>query len=136
MELQEALNVMKEEGYKYTKRREDILDVFFNEKRYITARDVLNTLKNTYPGLSFDTVYRNLSLFHDLGILEMTELDGEKHFRMTCPTDEHHHHFICLGCGQTKEIKACPMPAISSLNDDVEITGHKFEVYGYCKKCH
>lgn len=136
MDLQEALSVMKVEGYKYTKRREDILDVFSNDKRYMTARDVLNAIKDTYPGLSFDTIYRNLSLFYELGILEMTELDGEKHFRMTCETNEHHHHFICLSCGQTKEIEACPMTAISKLSEDVKITGHKFEVYGYCRKCH
>lgn len=136
MDLNEALSLMKDEGYKYTKRREDILDVFAKQRRYMTARDLLNEIKDVYPGLSFDTIYRNLSLFHELGILEMTELDGEKHFRMACATDEHHHHFICLSCGQTKEIEACPMNAITTIDGDVEITGHKFEVYGYCKQCH
>ena len=47
-------------------------------------------------------------LFVNLGILEMTELYGEKHFDMQCHTDQHHHHFICLDCGKTKEIDSLP----------------------------
>src|SRR4051794_18847572 len=84
-------------------------ELFGENDKYLTARNVLYLLKDNYPGLSFDTIYRNLSLFVDMGILEMTELSGEKHFRFTCSRNQHHHHFICLDCGKTKEIDTCPM---------------------------
>src|SRR5699024_8299389 len=74
---------------------------------------------------------RNLHLYHALGILESTELDGEKHFRMNCMSD-HHHHFICKDCGNTKKIPICPMREIEEMLTDYDIEGHKLEVYGVC----
>ncbi|WP_221565601.1 Fur family transcriptional regulator [Alkalihalobacillus sp. TS-13] len=133
MNVSEALNILKENGYKYTSKREMFLELFSNERRYLTAKDVLEYMKPSYPGLSFDTIYRNLSVFTDLGIVEETELDGEKHFRFSCATKGHHHHIICLQCGKTNAIEACPMKDISP--DDFVITDHKFEIYGYCQQC-
>ncbi|OIJ16119.1 transcriptional repressor [Anaerobacillus arseniciselenatis] len=135
MDVTKALLILKEKGYKHTGKREQMLQLFSEEKRYIAAKDVLEAMQNEYPGLSFDTIYRNLSTFVELGILEMTELEGEKKFRFSCSTDEHHHHIICLTCGKTKHIHLCPMDQLSGDSNDFKIVGHKFEVYGYCKEC-
>ncbi|MCF6137935.1 Fur family transcriptional regulator [Pseudalkalibacillus berkeleyi] len=134
MNVSEALKILKDHGYKYTRKRELFLELFASERRYLTAREVLEYLKPTFSGLSFDTIYRNLSVFTELGILEETELDGEKRFRYSCMMPGHHHHMICLTCGKTSAVKACPMNDIES--DDFQITDHKFEIYGYCKECH
>lgn len=136
MDLQEALQLLKKKGYKYTDKREYMLQLFSREKRYLSAKDVLEHMQQKYSGLSFDTIYRNLSLFSDLKILEFTELDGERKFRFSCATDDHHHHLICLDCGKTKHIHLCPMENWNVTTDGFHIVGHKFEVYGYCDLCH
>ncbi len=135
MNVNEAMNLLKEQGYKHTDKREDMLQLFSDHDKYLTARDVLEQMKKNHPGSSFDTIYRNLSVFVELGILEMTELSGEKHFRFTCSQTEHHHHFICLNCGKTKEIDTCPMRNIESNFKGYDISGHKFEIYGRCPDC-
>ncbi len=62
MQLNQALSILKEEGYKYTTKREDILNFFNQEDGYRTANDVLQFLSGKYNGISYDTIYRNLHL--------------------------------------------------------------------------
>jgi Fur family transcriptional regulator, zinc uptake regulator len=135
MNVEQALKLLKEKGYKYTGKREEMLQLFAESDKYLTAKEVLEGLKDSYPNLSFDTIYRNLSLFADLGILETTELSGEKHFRFTCSRNDHHHHFICLDCGKTKEIETCPMSILNENLNGYDVSGHKFEIYGRCPEC-
>jgi Fur family transcriptional regulator, zinc uptake regulator len=134
--VNEAIQFLKENGFKQTGKREDMLQLFADSDKYLTAKDVLDELKEDYPGLSFDTIYRNLSLFVKMGILEMTELSGEKHFRFSCSRHQHHHHFICMDCGKTKEIETGPMNSLSEDLKGYDISGHKFEIYGRCPECH
>ena len=117
-----------------TRQRKDILRFFAKEDRYHTAKNLYDYMEQSHPGISFDTVYRNLHLYHDLGILESTDLNAEKNFRMHCG-GHHHHHFICNVCGKTKEIDLCPMEEAMKLLGNYEIDGHKFEVYGLCPEC-
>ncbi|HLQ95117.1 MAG TPA: Fur family transcriptional regulator [Pseudogracilibacillus sp.] len=134
MNKNQAIQLLKQRGYKMTKRRKDILTFFSREDKYYTAKSLYEYMESIYPGISFDTVYRNLHLYHDLGILESTDLYAEKHFRMNCG-DQHHHHFICSKCGRTKKINLCPMDEVHELLGTYQIEGHKFEVYGLCPDC-
>ncbi|MGA8943636.1 MAG: Fur family transcriptional regulator, partial [Thermoactinomyces sp.] len=130
-----ALDLLKKHGYKYTSKRELMMDIFLRESRYLSAREVLDRMQEDFPGLSFDTVYRNISIFEKLGIIEGTEWDGERRYRFHCNRDSHHHHIICTKCGRTQEIHLCPMNVIFGEPDNFEITGHKFEIYGICADC-
>ncbi|TXL64950.1 transcriptional repressor [Cerasibacillus terrae] len=134
MSLKESLDILKENGYKMTKRREEILHFFQKEDKYKTAKDLYEYMESIYEGISYDTVYRNLHLYHKLGILESTELNSEKHFRLSC-SEHHHHHFICKDCGTTREINVCPMNDVGNMLHNYQIDGHKFEIYGLCPAC-
>jgi Fur family transcriptional regulator, zinc uptake regulator len=135
MTVEQALQLLKEKGYKYTGKREEMIRIFDKEKRYLSAREILLYMQKEYPALSLDTVYRNLTLFDDLEILETTELGGERRYRFQCSTGDHHHHLICLSCGKTKHIHACPVETLLGDGEEFTITGHKFEIYGYCGAC-
>jgi Fur family transcriptional regulator, zinc uptake regulator len=135
MNVEHALKQIKNNGYKLTDKREFILELFAQHKRYMSAKEVMEQLKDKIPGLSYDTIYRNLSLFKELDILEATDLDGEKKFRLSCSGAKHHHHLICLSCNKTQHVEDCPMSSLALKNDEFQIVDHKFEVYGYCKQC-
>lgn len=135
MDITLAIQTIKEKGYKVTGQRQIILEIFAANNKYLTAKEVLEQIQKDIPGISFDTIYRNLSLFHELGILESTELSGEKNFRYTCSPHDHHHHFICLDCGGTKTIEACPMDFVTEDLEGFDVADHKFEIYGKCPNC-
>ncbi|MEG0471936.1 MAG: Fur family transcriptional regulator [Solibacillus sp.] len=130
-----AWEILKDNGYKKTDKRALILDMFAATDKYLTARDLLAVLKKDSPGMSFDTIYRNLATFVELDILEETELNGERNFRMQCESDHHHHHFICRDCGNVKELAVCPMEMLGEKLPGYEVEAHKFEIYGKCPQC-
>lgn len=134
MNIESSIQLLKDHGYKTTARRKAIIDFFIKAGGYRTAKEVTSFMALHYKGISYDTVYRNLHLYVDLGILEATELNGEKHFQITCQHG-HHHHFICRICGNTKEIDLCPMDNLGQSLANFQIEDHKFEVYGLCPEC-
>lgn|SRR5690625_3567690 len=135
MMVKQYMQELKENGYKQTDKREEMLRIFVKERRYLSAKEVLSLMQDIFPDLSFDTVYRNLTLFEKLEILETTELNGERIYRLHCSEDEHHHHLICLSCGKSRMIDLCPLDALIEQPKEFTITDHKFELYGYCMEC-
>ena len=136
-QVEEALEKLKEHGFKYTKKREDMLLFLIERNGYTGAKEVYDYMNDKYTGISFDTIYRNLRDFVQLDLLEETELNGEKKFRFHCCHGEigHHHHFICTDCGATREIHMCPMDFFQEQLADCQIEGHRFEIYGKCADC-
>ncbi|MFB5663124.1 Fur family transcriptional regulator [Alteribacillus sp. HJP-4] len=134
MNITAALDILKEKGYKFTGKREKILEIFSEDNRYLSAKHLHQFMMKDYPGLSIDTIYRNIKVFEKLNILESTELKAEKHYRYKC-SEEHYHHIICTDCGTVKEIDMCPMEVVSPTAAGFTITHHKFELYGYCDEC-
>lgn len=50
----------------------------------------------------------------------------------------HHHHFVCLDCGEVKDVSGCDVPAsLQEIGEmaGFEIQGHSLELYGRCAAC-
>lgn len=133
--FQEAINKLKASKLKETERRISILELMYRENRYLSAKEVKNNLEELYPGISPDTIYRNLHSFSELEILEESEVEGEKVFRSNCGVEKHHHHFICTNCGFSRELSVCPLSFYQEEVEEFEITSHRFELLGLCKDC-
>ena len=132
----QAVTTLKSKGYKTTGKRQKILELLFNHDKYMTAKEVQDNLKSLFPGISPDTIYRNLNTFVNLAIVEETELNGEKLFRFSCELHgHHHHHFICTNCGRTLPLKNCPLDMFSDQLPGCKVTAHRFEIFGICDNC-
>jgi Fe2+/Zn2+ uptake regulation proteins len=59
---------LKALGLRLTPQRSHILAVLKAAERPISAYDIYSQLKSTFPHISIDTVYRNLTMFTTIGV--------------------------------------------------------------------
>ncbi|AEI41615.1 Fur family transcriptional regulator [Paenibacillus mucilaginosus] len=132
--IDEIVGAMSSKGWRITDQRKSLAALFAGSEGYQSPKDVYEHMRQKYPGVSFDTVYRNLRLLSEMGVLEQIYLNDGLKFRARCQT-HHHHHLICLRCEKTIPFEFCPMKQVPGLPDDFQIVNHRFEVLGYCGDC-
>ncbi|MVP00191.1 MULTISPECIES: Fur family transcriptional regulator [Paenibacillus] len=135
MKAEEITRAMAEQGMRITDQRRTLAELFAKSDGYVTPKAVYDIMGKTYGGLSFDTVYRNLRIMHEMGVLEQFVFEDGIKFRARCSETHHHHHLICLQCEKTISFVFCPMDEVEGLPEDFKAVKHKFEIYGYCKDC-
>ncbi|MDQ6421077.1 Fur family transcriptional regulator [Paenibacillus sp. LHD-117] len=132
--VEEIVARMSSQGLRVTDQRKTLAKLFADSPGYLSPKDVYEFMGKTYTGLSFDTVYRNLRVMEELGVLEQVVFEEGVKFKLHCREHDHHHHLICLQCGLTYPITFCPMVQ-TAVPDDFRVVKHKFEVFGYCGTC-
>lgn len=125
-------------GIKWTKQRKDVYLVLLEAKEPLSAVQVYNRIEQkTDENYAVSTVYRILSVFEQKGLVTKTTWLGDGTVRYELNTGEHTHYAICLKCRKKAALPACPIEHLhlESSPEDFQITGHKLELYGYCKEC-
>lgn len=101
-----------------------------------TASWIYDQLKREFPDLSMGTVYRNLNILVEQGLIR--KIDFGSTFDRYDANSAPHYHFICERCGSITDLS---MPIDTTLNEKVESTTrfktkrHRIEFYGLCDKC-
>lgn len=131
---EEIVRQMSEKGLRITEQRRTLAKLFDEASGYLTPKDVYEHMQRVYPGLSFDTVYRNLRMLLDMEVVEQVLFEDGVKFKLRCEEEHHHHHMICLQCQKTIPIRFCPMTG-TDVPGDFQVVRHKFEVFGYCGDC-
>jgi Fur family zinc uptake transcriptional regulator len=138
MTADDVLQQMKEMGCKLTPQRRMIVDVLLSAGAgELTADEVYQQIRSTYPDMGLDTVYRNLRLLVRLGIVSEVKLPG-KLAQYSLNREAHHHGLICLECGREIPLRQCPIKELESLAREEHgfvISSHRIELFGYCTNC-
>lgn len=130
------LDQLQAKGFKITPQRQEILRTFLDSKEnHLSAEDVHRQIVKKFPGMSLDTVYRNISTLQGIGIL--TELNfGDRKSLFEINKTEHHHHLICMKCGESQEIDFCPLQFLDKRTiKNFIVQKHSFEIFGICANC-
>jgi Fur family peroxide stress response transcriptional regulator len=125
------------EKKKHSRKREAILTLIRSSKTHPGAQWVYEQLKPRIPGLSLGTVYRNIGLFRNEGLVaSLGVVNGEERFDGTV---EPHPHAVCTRCGRVEDLPAGFLAGISP-HFPLEIPGFSIDIrdtvfYGLCEDC-
>lgn len=122
---------------RYSRKREAILAALRSTHIHPSADWVYRTLKPGHPDLSLGTVYRNLSLFREQGVIRSVGVvDGHERFdAFTQP----HSHFICTRCHSVLDLPdIAPDRAADRVVAEqygVVVDRYDLTFYGTCPNC-
>ena len=136
--MDDILLTLKAKGYKITSQRRAVVNALLQYEHFATAQQLLEDVKESNPDISLDTIYRILGLLIKLVNVHTDHMKNSEGAVFSLFKDGHHHHLICLECGQTQCVEICPInkEVIGVLEDNqFEMSGHTFEIYGHCKSC-
>ena len=121
---------------KFSRQRETIREYLMSTKSHPTADMVYEYVRSIYPNISLGTVYRNLNLLAEQGII-VKLAGGEGSDRFDGNT-EPHYHFRCRKCGCVSDLNISSLEHINTLaavDFDGIIEGHVVMFYGVCREC-
>jgi Fe2+ or Zn2+ uptake regulation protein len=136
--LEEIITKLRDKGCKITPQRRAVIKSLLDFDKFPTAQEVYNDIRAVNPDVGLDTVYRNLNLLVDLGVVNEINLPGREGKVFEITMEGHHHHLVCLGCGEANCLDYCPVDEVGlqkAAGNKFRVVGHSLELYGYCAKC-
>lgn len=122
-------------GKRYSRQRELIYHAVLGSKEHPTAEMVYQWLKPANPNLSLGTVYRNLNLLAEEGILIRMPFPVERYDGDIQP----HCHFRCKGCGRVFDLPLDYDAEMDGLAAKAvpgfRVEGHDLTFTGVCPDC-
>ncbi len=119
-----------------TTQRQIILEELGKVTSHPTANEVYDMVRKRLPRIGLGTVYRNLELMAESGLILKLEVGGtQKRFDAT--TNPHYH----IRCSQCEKVDDIDIPVQHQINEmatsstDYQILGHHIEFSGICQEC-
>ncbi|MDR2421128.1 MAG: transcriptional repressor [Oscillospiraceae bacterium] len=123
---------------KHSRRRDAIAAAICDSREHPSAEAVYRSLKPRFPSLSLGTVYRNISMLREEGVIKSVgAVSGEERFDGDLSD---HPHFVCERCGAVMDISEDFSPRLSAAEEvasryGVAVTRRALVYYGVCAVC-
>lgn len=130
---------LKQAGLKITQQRIKILKIFQKSKeRHLSADDVYKRLQQKNQDVGIATIYRVLSQFESVGILQRIHLLRREQSIYELEQKNNHNHIICIKCHKVEEfiddiIELRNNKAVEKLGG--RVIEHSSVLYIKCKNC-
>ena len=119
-----------------THQREVILDEIKKSTTHPTADQLYERIKKKLPRISLATVYRNLEIMSEAGLINKLEISGrQKRFDWDL---NQHDHIYCVQCHRVDNIDLADKKDITlppEENRGYKVSGCRVEFYGICPEC-
>lgn len=104
---------------------------------HVSATQILDHVRETYPMVDASTVYRTLDVLKRMRLATSTDMGGGDVVFEWRPV-EAHHHLICSSCGYVYELGHSYLDELAEkVAQDFEFAPdlHHFAIFGLCKGC-
>jgi Fur family transcriptional regulator, ferric uptake regulator len=125
------------EGYVLTPQRKLILEVVRNSCGHVDAKELYRLVSQKDQTISLATVYRSLSLFKQVGLIDEHRL-GRSRCCYEIKQSLEHQHIMCKLCGKILEFESpLILQLINKLQDEMSFKVEKVElcIQGICGDC-
>ncbi len=118
-----------------TRQRRVVLETVRGTRGHPTAEWIFDRVRQQLPNVSLGTVYRNLNVLKEEGIVMEIRSAGRS-TRWDADLSPHG-HFVCTACGDIRDVTGLRPHDWQSLKDLVgcEVTTQRTEFYGLCPPC-
>lgn len=134
----ELMQGLQANGFRWTRQRKIILDVFMDMDGHPSPEDIRNEIRRRGHKLGLATIYRTMKVLVETGLVHKVEF-GDGHGRYEQRDEgEHHLHLICKRCGKTFEAPATAVNALFSKlakENTFTLLGHTTYLHGICQDC-
>ena len=92
-----SVQTLRDSGHRLTPQRVLILSSLRHANGHVTASEILDQVRESYPYIDASTVYRTLSVLKKLRLVSETDVGaGETIYEWL--HQDRHHHLICRSC--------------------------------------
>jgi Fur family ferric uptake transcriptional regulator len=130
------MNMATRSPLKLTKQRQIILEELQKVGSHPSADEVYALVRRRLPRISLATVYRNLEVLAEAGLIQKLALAGsQKRFDGMV---ENHYHIRCLKCGRVDDVALELLTLgeeVSNFLHGYQCVGHRLEFMGICPHC-
>lgn len=132
------LRFLRERGGRVTSERLALFDEIFSQHGHIDAEELLRSLKSRGSKISRATVYRNLDLLVECGLVRRQRLGSRGFLYEHVHPGQRHDHLVCTGCGRVVEFVSA---GISALQAEIcrahgfDPARHTLQITGRCNAC-
>ncbi|MGB3211039.1 MAG: transcriptional repressor [Desulforhopalus sp.] len=119
-----------------TNQREIILRELKKSKQHLSADELYDIVKKVMPRISLATVYRNLEILSEAGLIGKLEISGRQKRFDSDVSD--HDHIYCIVCHRVDNLEIERKSVDSEqlgAGAGYSITGYRVEVIGVCPDC-
>lgn len=139
IEESEKTRIEWPEGIKKTRQREAVFRILTQAQEPMSAHEIYRQIEKLETGDNYaiSTVYRALAVFEEKDLVIKSTLMGDDTAVYAWKKETHKHYAICLKCHKLVPLSSCPFEHadMNTKDEDFQITGHKIELYGYCRQC-
>ena len=136
--LESFRQLLDRKGLKYTYERECIYEEVLRIEKHFNADSLYERFKKRGDRIARATVYRNLPLLLEAGVIQKSAGAGKRDFYEKTGAKGHHDHMVCLGCKRIIEFHSEELEEMQeklSLEYKFQLIFHDHRLFGYCDKC-